>query len=156
MMPDLYFLPAELLSKPHPWSCLCTVRLCLFRGGDSRLLPMQCEGPCCGALVALTWYSLLQDADPLDPIANASAIPDPLPLFSKIRQQHHMPYALNPFQVLNGHSVMELPGNRNGFTDGSSPRKGEHWNKLSVIEMFPILARLAVLCSVCTFHLFLL
>lgn len=35
----------------------------------------------------------------LAPIANASAIPDFLPLFSKITQQHHMPCALNPFQL---------------------------------------------------------
>lgn len=34
----------------------------------------------------------------LDPIADSSAIPDPLPFFSSITYQHHMPCALKPFQ----------------------------------------------------------
>lgn len=48
------------LYKLHLLDLLCSVRLCRFSGGDSRLLPMQQEGPCCGAVIAL-WYSSLQD-----------------------------------------------------------------------------------------------
>ena len=51
------------LYKLHLLSLLCSVRLCRFSGGDSRLLPMQQEGSCCGAVIALMWYSLLQDPD---------------------------------------------------------------------------------------------
>lgn len=92
----------------------------------------------------------------MDPIANASAIPDLRPLFSEITQQHHVPCALNPFQLFELSLSAGTSGDRNGFTDGPSPWKGEHWNKQSVIEMFPISVRLAVSCSVCTCHLFLL
>lgn len=48
------------LYKLHLFSFLCSARLWGFSGADSTLLPMQQKGPCCGAVTALMWQSLLQ------------------------------------------------------------------------------------------------